>query len=328
MTVGIDLATYGPVLTRVPDEHTLKPVRAFDAIERFGPHVKAYMEHYWESTDLVEKGHGLPIKAYARLTADEIAKTMVSFRYAMDSAIRDELNKDPIVGLVQKIKSSMWRWSWTEMSWNDMVDAYDGIRSFDIGVPGFTATFDHTSWHNEKGRGVESGVFLDGVFAFLVHWRGEHVMTIGFSIASGHRLLLQQVQMTKRTGNRWLFKFPGNRMELVVDRLKSAFPTHEILVVDGGAIAQKNLDEYLESRKTEKRRLSEHLERQKRTPDNGDLARYIAENRSNIVRLGEKISHLEADKPRLAAFYADLGRHRLTGQDFESNGLKHRAIAA
>lgn len=328
MTVGIDLATYGPVLTRVPEEHTLKPVLAFDAIERFGPHVKAYMEHYWESTDLVEKGHGLPIKAYARLTADEIAKTMVSFRYAMDSAIRDALNKDPVVGLVHKIKSSMWRWSWTEMSWNDMLDAYDGIRSFDIGVPGFTVTFDHTSWHNEKGRGVESGVFLDGVFAFLVHWRGEHVMTIGFSIASGHRLLLQQVQMTKRTGNRWLFKFPGNRMELVVDRLKAAFPAHAIMVVDGATVAQKNLDEYLNSHETQLRRLAEHQEKLRRQPGDEDALRHVAKHGENVVRLGEKISHLEADKPRLAAFYDDLGRHRLSGQDFESNGLKHRAIAA
>lgn len=328
MTVGIDLVTYGPVLTRVPEEHALKPVRSFDALERLGAHVRAYMEASWESTDLLETGHRLPVEAYARLTPDEVAKTMVSYRYTMDSAIRDKLTRDPIINLVHKIKSSMWRWSWTEMSWNDMVDAYDGIRAFDIGVPGFAATFDHTTWHNEKGRGQHSGIFLDGVFAFLVHWRGEHVMTIGFSIASGRRLLLQQVQMTKRTGNRWLFKFPSNRMELVVDRLKAAFPSHEILVVDGAAVAQKNLDEYLESHKTEKRRLSEHIERLKRQPDNDDLPRYIAENRSNIARLSEKISHLEADKPRLAAFYADLGRHRTTGQDFESNGLRHHAIAA
>src|SRR3546814_1923886 len=66
--------------------------------------------------------------------------------------------------------------------------------------------------------GKHSRTPLDGVFAYLVQYKGEHVMTLGFSLINDRQILLQQVQLKNRTGNRWLFRFPENRLEFIIDR--------------------------------------------------------------------------------------------------------------
>src|SRR3546814_4012996 len=81
--------------------------------------------------------------------------------------------------------------------------------------------------------GKHSRTPLDGVFAYLVQYKGEHVMTLGFSIINDRQILLQQVQLKNRTGNRWLFRFPENRLEFIIDKFRSAFRGYRIHIVDG-----------------------------------------------------------------------------------------------
>jgi len=329
MTVGIDLATYTTTLTHVAPEHDLKPVRSFDAAGRLGARVFDYLQAFHGSRDIEKVGNGLPAKGFAGLSPEETAKVIASFDHEQDSKLLDEMHAaDPALHLLHKIRLSAWGWSYDRIGWNETVDAYQGIRSFDLGVDCLETTLDHTTWRHKQGRSQHARMILDGVFGFLVHHRGEHVMTIGFSFASERRLLVHQVQLRNRTGNRWLFKLPGNRMELVIDRMRAAFPRHTIMVADGNSVADTILDFYRKDREGIERTVTDYRARLARTPANDDLRTYLAEAEAAAVKSDARIAHLEADRPRLAAFYGDLGRHRTRGRAFSSNGLVHRAIAA
>lgn len=327
--IGMPLNTYRETLRKVPVHLSLRPSAACKAAERIGPHAQAYIEAYY-GTDCKfdEISHRLPLRAFSRLSFDEKAKVRFSSKYAISSKEEDEYNQDPSQELLYKIKSSMWRWGYSKPHWNQMVDAYEAIRSFDLGIPGLDVTLDHTQWFHHKGPAKYSESYLDGVFAYLVHYKGEHVMTIGFSIMGARRLLLQQVQLTKRTGNRWLFRMPANRIEHIIGRLMAAFPRHTIMIADGGDIAEKNLREYRSGRTKaveDEKRYKERLKKAVGARD--DLLKYIAKARAKAIEMREKIAHLEADKPRLASFYADTGRYR-RGKTLRRNDLTLYALAA
>src|SRR3546814_14926469 len=49
-------------------------------------------------------------------------------------------------------------------------------------IEGLEVTLDYTNGYNEQGMGKHSRTPLDGVFAYLVQYKGEHVMILGFSI--------------------------------------------------------------------------------------------------------------------------------------------------
>jgi hypothetical protein len=175
----------------------------------------------------------LPAEAFSRLTFDQICKLRHSSDTMMDNSVEEMFKKDPRYLVIQKIRSSLWRWGSSRGAWNEIVDAYDGLRRFDLGLKGFDIVLDHTTGHNERGYSEHARTFLDGVFGFMVRHNGQHVMMIGFSFAGDGRLLLQQVQSVRQKGNRWLYEFPQRRVEFVIDSLRAAFPEHRVLVVDG-----------------------------------------------------------------------------------------------
>lgn len=183
----------------------------------------------------------------------------------------------------------------------------------------FEITLDQTTGRNDYGHSEHSRTYLDGVFGFLVHWKGEHVMTIGFSFAAGRRLLIQQVQNTKRTGNRWLFRLPRNRMEHIIDQFRTAFPKHHIHVADGADYAHRSMESYQGARD----RAVENLARLDPVEDEG---RY-AERKSRLEEIEQDIAHLEQETERLSRFYRETGRHQQT-REWKTNGLRHYALAA
>ena len=321
---GIALDSYAEPLKRVAVHLDRKPVLSFDAADRIGPHARAYAQaHYGTQRPFLEVLHDLPMHALARLSADELCKVRHSSMVMMDASVERAFEERPVLNLVRKIGSSMWRWGCRRALWNETVDAYDGIRAFDIGLPGFTTTLDFTTGYNPRGYSEFSRTFLDGVFGFLIHHEGRHVMTVGFSLSTGRSLLLQQVQLTQRRGNRWLYRLPTGRMEFVVDRLRAAFPRHRIMVADGGSVAEVNLGSYRNGiAETGKR-----LERNRQRPPRPDDADYIAGLEADHAEMVARHSHLLAEAPRIAAFYRDTGRH-IQGRCRSVNGVKHYMLAA
>lgn len=146
--------------------------------------------------------------------------------------------------IIRKLSNSMWRWEMSYKSitsWNTIVDAYNCIRS--VKIDNFDITLDYTTSCNEKGYSKFSRTYLDGVFAFLIHYNGEHVMTIGFTVLSNHRILINQVQLVKKHGNRFLFKM-GNRIEWSIDLFHTFFKNFNIYLIKGIDLSQSIYEQY------------------------------------------------------------------------------------
>jgi hypothetical protein len=150
----------------------------------------------------------------------------------------DELREEDLGRVALKVRNSMWRWG-MHSDWNDFVRYYKGLGRFDFGVDGFEARLDHTTGYNPKGlvlhhRNWDQGcsLFIDGVFCYIVYRKGKPVMVIGFSF-SREGVLLQQVQLLQKKGNRWLFKLPKHFFDHVVERFTECFEGSRIFLVDG-----------------------------------------------------------------------------------------------
>src|SRR3546814_16099610 len=94
----------------------------------------------------------------------QAAKIRHSASRNFDSKTHDAFDANPSHELLRKIKSSIWRWSLNDKSWNEVVDAYAAIRSFDLGIEGLEVTLDYTNGYNEQWMGKHSSKPLDGVF--------------------------------------------------------------------------------------------------------------------------------------------------------------------
>ncbi len=323
--VGIKLSDLPQLFSKVPAKHDKKPVYSFDLFGILGEPVVEYLEATYENVDPEEVCNRLPSKVLAQLSIDHLAKTIHSSKYISEAENKFEAN--PIIRLMSKIKSSIWRWGCLNAGWNEMVDAYEGLRRFDLGIKDMSVTLDHTNSFNHRGPGIHSEVFFDGAMAFLVHYKGEHVMTIGFSIAGGRRVLLQQVQLKKQSGNRWLFRMPANRIEMIIDCFRSAFPKHQLHVADGTDIVNRNLSDYRGNVVICKRLKERYEARIEKNTADEDVLRYHAKNKKELAQVRQKIRHLTHDRPRISAFYADAGRYRLA-DEFAANDIRHYAVAA
>lgn len=327
--VGLVAKDFTDPLFYVGDADVEKPIRSFDSMEAIGEPARNYMfARFGEDVTFEDRSHHMEFMCMKRLSYDQICKVRFSTIYMMDKTVEDEFEKTPKFALVQKITNSMWRCGFTKGNWNEIVDCRNSLLSFDLGLDDFEIRLDHTKYHHSRGGGLYSDVYLDGVFAYLVYYRGEHVMTLGFSIMGDYRILVQQIQMTKRKGNRWLFKFPANRNEFILDRFRAAFPHHAIYIADGGDTARKNLSSH-ESGLAEIHRMIRSYERDLDVYDdpnellriNKQLDKYRAAARTAEL----EIEHLRGDVDRLRDQYANVGRYRL-GEKLQVNDLTHYRI--
>lgn len=320
---GVALSTFADTLRKVPVNLNRKPVLAFNAMERIGPHARSYLSARFIAPEFEKIAHNLPLKAFARLTFDELCKVRFSSTYTMDRSVDDEFRDNPRYTIVHKIANSMWRWGFNRGAWNEIVDAYAGIRDFTLDMPDFEVRLDYTTGHNECGYSEHSRTFLDGVFAFLIYYRGEHVMTVGFSLAGNRRILVQQIQLVKRRGNRFLFRMPTNRVEFFLDRFGAAFPSFTLYLVDGSDVANKSLQSYRNGLANSQERLAKLKGRAELSEwDADDLKRHTEAAR----HFREKIAHLTGDLDRLAALYGATGRYTL-GAPLKLNGLTHYRVS-
>jgi hypothetical protein len=313
--MGIDLATYTDRLLHVEPEHDEKPILSFDLRDAIGPHACAYAKaRYGTDHSSARLANLLPAKALDRLSVDQIAKMRHSSTTMMKDCVEDKFRNEPRFRIIEKIRSSMWRWGMLRCGWNEMVDTYNSIRAFSFDVPDFDIRFDYTMGVNAIGSSEYSRTFLDGALGYLVYYKGQHVMTLGFSVVAGYRVLITQVQLKSRRGNRWMFKFPKNRLEYIVGRFIKAFSHHQVLVVDGGDVANENISHYREGVLADDRMIARYEETLSRMTILGSECDRTRETLSEYVEhrkgLLEKIAHLTADVDRLRAFYAASGRHK------------------
>ncbi len=323
---GIDLAVFTESLYPVDSEFNAKPifpVRRY--LVQLG--IPADTETTYADWRVSNACYNMRLSQLSELSFDELCKLKYSSIFMMHETVRALFEEDPQYEIVRKIQSSMWRWGCGSGVWNEVVDAYDRIRHFNLGnLPDFSVRLDYTHNFNEMGRSRFANIFLDGVFGLLIYHRGIHVMTIGFSVISGKTILLQQVQLVERKGNRFLFKLPQNRVEFAIGLFKRNFPGYTIAVVDGKALSDKYIKEYRDFESRAKKRFIESAAVfQVGPPTAIQFSRFLM-NETDYRDIREKREHLEEDQSRLQALYRNTGRY-VQGQSLRLNKLLHHCVS-
>src|SRR3546814_15926874 len=99
-------------------------------MSELGPDVLAYvMANFGDDYVFDMAISYLPCQVFERLTFDQAAKIRHSASRNFDSKTHDAFDANPSHELLRKIKSSIWRWSLNDKSWNEVVDAYAAISS-------------------------------------------------------------------------------------------------------------------------------------------------------------------------------------------------------
>lgn len=186
-----------------------------------------------------KEGHRLCLYELAPFcTFAEISRLAHESFYS--GALTDTVYANPLYMFVHKLKLSAWHWGHKTLEWDQLVKFHRLLMNFDMGLPGFEVTFDHShSWMNQRGWAEYTGQFqreptdpktkpwLDGELGLIISFNGEHVMTVGVS-PTVQGLLVNQIQLAKKKGNRWLYRLPKPHFEHVLEHLQTACESQDI----------------------------------------------------------------------------------------------------
>ncbi len=95
----------------------------------------------------------------------------------------------------------------------------------------------HTRFCNTAAwaaHGREDPIYLDAAFGALLYHEGRHAMTIGFA-PSRYGILVAQVQLRQRRGNRFLYRLPMPHLDFALDLLQRAFLNDPLHLVTGAS---------------------------------------------------------------------------------------------
>lgn len=179
---------------------------------------------------LGEWGHELELWEMAKFCSfAEIARFAHELQY--DGDLVSSLRKHPLYRFVDKLGLSAEHWGKKPLKWDELVKFHRLLVAFEVGLPGFEVTYDYTMIHHHpRGWSEFTGErqscpsdpktkpWLDGEIGLIISFEGEHVMTIGVA-PSAKGLLVNQVQLLKKRGNRWLYKLPKPYFEFMLERL-------------------------------------------------------------------------------------------------------------
>lgn len=137
--------------------------------------------------------------------------------------------------LLWKIENCMWQFDPGKRDPRRVAWGVKGLKKLSVEMPDFEVTITHTMFYHRWGLSEHvDDLWIDAPFAALIHYRGEHVLTCGFMIRD-REVFLSQVQLRKKTGNRFLFKLKTHVLDFAVDLLTRAFGP--CIGVTGGASA-------------------------------------------------------------------------------------------
>lgn len=229
---GIELNTLTHELYECKDEEGEKPPVDVSR-DRWSPgmtqwvhdHFDKYVKFEWK-----ERYRHIPFEhLYNTFSTDEL------YRLAWGDCIQSEISErfeiDPRYYVLDKIRHSMWMWGYGRGHYNAAVRAYNSIRSFDWGLPGFETRLDCGGKFTACGYTVCTNLWIDASFAYLIYKDGELVLKIGFAF-SQNGCLVPQIQLAKKKGNRWLFKLPCGVVEYAMQRMLAAFGVVSLVAPD------------------------------------------------------------------------------------------------
>jgi hypothetical protein len=136
--------------------------------------------------------------------------------------------------LMWKVQHALWRYGGSR-DFERFVVCHNGLARLRVDLPGFDVRVTHTRFINTAAwaaHGRDNPIYLDAPFGVLLHYRGEHAMTISFA-PSAHGILVAQVQLRQKRGNRFLYKLPMPYLDFALDLLQRAFPNEPLYLVTG-----------------------------------------------------------------------------------------------
>ena len=219
--------------------------------------------------------------------------------------------------VIEKLRLAAWHNGYSTLTWNEMAEVYNSLRTFTVGLPDFTVGLDYSSGCNSKGYTSyftqetpegERRVFIDSELAFFIYFKNEPVLVISFHVTKGRRdkkprICIKQIQLLKKTGNRWLYKLPGHYMEFFLARMKQAFQHNPIHLIRGEVLTKEIRTAYADTLKRATTRLAENTF----FSDNGKK-----ETESEIELLKVKIANIDNEVGRrIARNYGAPSRLRL-----------------
>lgn len=175
--------------------------------------------------------HDLLMQVFPR---DELVRLWHDSIFA--SKLDDHLEEHE--ALVWKVRHSLWRYGCSR-DYARFVACHNGLARLAVDLPDFAVRVTHTRSINTAAwaaHGREDPIYLDASFGVLLYYRGKHVMTIGFAL-SEHGILVAQVQLREKRGNRFLYKLPMPYLDFALDLVQRAFPDDDLYLVTGASTA-------------------------------------------------------------------------------------------
>lgn len=231
-------------LTEIPEGASRDPAKTFltDAEERFRRHPDGaawIAEHFEEDEQLYrfrwdQHWSRIDYPLLAKVfTFDELLYLWVS-AFTMTELGTHIEKQEP---LLWKVQNALWQYG-AERGFNAIARTMNGLRRVSIDLPGFEVKLATTYSINTHGRCWhdvgKKGLYLDGAFALLLYYRGKHVLTVGFS-PSREGILVAQVQLREKKGNRFLFQLDRHYLDIALDILARAFHDQDLWLVDGSS---------------------------------------------------------------------------------------------
>lgn len=194
------------------------------------PHIQARLSEYgWDNKHArMDEGFlrgflDMPMDLVRKdLTKEEIF--LVYHHMHLYGHLTKEMENTPEFALAMKLYHSDWRWALGSgldgFTWGHHQSYTRAFRN--LAFPDFEIGFDITLPSRENGPGKCTNTWLDGAMAIILSQKGKHVLTISVS-PTRRGLLINQIQLKEKKGNRWLYKLSCPLFEWVVQCLHIAF---------------------------------------------------------------------------------------------------------
>lgn len=291
---GVLLSAYAPLDPSLSSNPRFSAIGSVDLFARLNRTQTKIIERFLAGP-LEDSVHLLPAAYWNTRTPSEYWKARHFATYQFEDE-GHSAKLDPRAVLLGTIKRSHWAYRLYNPSWDEIVECYNGTAAFDLGLEGFEVRLDHTSPYKRCGPAFHEHIHLDGILAFHVYHKEKRVMTIGFSFAEDRSILIQQIQLASRTGNRWLYRFPKNRIEFILERFAAAYPTHNIHLINGSDLCRSILGLY-------ERNIHRIEDYHARFPSESTGGEDPAADQK------AKAAFFRNDRARIEAFYNNTGRY-------------------
>ena len=206
-----------------------------DAPSRFAAVAADWIEDRYETGRFVwgDHWHYAPHELLARaFSREELIRLWHGCIFA--SALDEYFEEHE--ALIWKVRHALWRYGCSR-DYARFVACHNGLGRLSIDLPDFAVRIVHTRSINTAAwatQGRDNPIYLDASFGVLVYYRNKHVMTIGFA-PSEHGILVAQVQLREKRGNRFLYKLPMGHLDFALAMLQRAFPEDVLYLVTGSS---------------------------------------------------------------------------------------------